>query len=141
MSGAWKQRERDVAEWFNSKRNPLSGRNNVADDGSRRLGDVVYNHAVIEVKRRKNNSAVTRAKATRELSGKSRKPWVHIEFSTGQPGLVSFVFDFDTARHVAKALMSLWESPIVVSQAQQGQQPPPSWTNDQDQAHLSRRQG
>ncbi len=108
MSGAWKQRERDVAEWFGTVRNPLSGRNNVADDGTRRLGDVILNCAVVEVKRRKACSTVTRAKATRYEANKVKKPWAHFEFCTGQPNIVTLTLDIKTMREVSKFLLSRW---------------------------------
>ena len=108
MSGAWKERERLVAKWFSSCRNPLSGRNNVDDAGNKRLGDVIHPVAVIEVKRRKANSTLFRAKETRDLANQHKKPWVHVEFATGQPGLVGFVMDFESAEKVAHYLQILW---------------------------------
>jgi len=115
MSGAWKEKERLVAKWFDSTRNPLSGRNNVDDSGQRRLGDIIYKHAVVEVKRRKKNSCLLRAKETRKLATKNKKPWVHIEFSTGQPELVAFVFNYEVAEIIAKVLKSKWESGVISS--------------------------
>lgn len=123
MSGAWKERERLVASWFGSYRNPLSGRNNVADDGSRRLGDVIHPIAVIEVKRRKANSTLFRAKETRELA--KDKPWVHVEFATGQPGIVAFVMDFKMADNVARYLNSSWFTDVDQPSSTHRQPPPP----------------
>lgn len=106
MSDGWKQKERLVAGWFGSVRNPLSGRNNVSDDGTRRLGDLVYPHAVVEVKRRKANTAITRAKETRQLA--AGKPWIHVEFSTGQPEITALVMDYELAKKVCKFLDQEW---------------------------------
>jgi len=109
MSGAWKKKERLVAKWFGSHRNPLSGQNNIADDGSKRLGDLVYPFSVVEVKRRKNNSSITRAKTTRDLANKHDKPWIHLEFSTGQPNMVALVMDYYSAGVLIQAYKELVE--------------------------------
>ena len=62
---AWQDRERLVAGWFGSVRNPLSGRGNVTDDGKRRLGDSVYRYAILESKLiGTGHAAIKRAKKT-----------------------------------------------------------------------------
>lgn len=109
MSKAWQEKERLVGEWFGSTRNPLSGRNNVDDNGNRRLGDVIHPLAVIEVKRRKNNSTIIRAKETRDLAKKHNKPWVHLEFATSQPEIVSISLNYEEAKKICKLLNIQWE--------------------------------
>jgi len=108
MSGAWKQRERLVASWFGNVRNPLSGRNNVNDDGSKRLGDICYRYAVVEIKRRKTFS-LKYAKETKKLAVKYGLPWICIEFKTGEPDIVRFSVSRKEAKYVCKALKLLWE--------------------------------
>jgi len=51
---AWKQRERDVADFFHGQRNPLSGRN-----GKHTAADVIHDRLFIEVKLREKHSAVS----------------------------------------------------------------------------------
>lgn len=101
-SKAWQQLERKVADWFGTRRNPLSGRNNVCDDLSPRLGDIIYSHAVVEVKRRATVSFDV-AKDTRELAKRHFKPWIVFEFRTGEPNLVKISCDHGLAAHLAKA--------------------------------------
>ncbi|MCX6707221.1 MAG: hypothetical protein NT001_03710, partial [Candidatus Woesearchaeota archaeon] len=67
-NATWKQREREIAEMFGTSRNPLSGSNNRADDGSKRQGDILYSFAIIEVKLRKDNSTIKRALETKKLA-------------------------------------------------------------------------
>ncbi len=81
---AWKGRESFVAErWFNTTRNPLSGRNNRNDDGSKRLGDNLYQQALVEVKLRKKNAVIERALETRELAEANDIPYIHLESLLG----------------------------------------------------------
>lgn len=86
-SKGWQETERLVARWFNSVRNPLSGRNNVNDDGSRRLGDVVHRWLLIEIKRHKG-IALRMADETRQLAKLHGRPWLHLEFQTGRRDIV-----------------------------------------------------
>lgn len=108
MSGAWKETERIVAGWFFSVRNPLSGRNNVADDGSRRLGDIVYPHAVVEVKRHKTISMVN-VPCVRDLARATGKPWALFEFKTGYMHAVKITVDKDTAAYLCQKLDEHWK--------------------------------
>lgn len=110
MSDGWKEKERLVAEWFGSHRNPLSGGNNVNDEGGKRLGDLVYKPGIVEVKRRKNNAFIGRAKHTRMQANSVNLPWLHIEFSTRQPDIVGMVMDYDLARDVVRFIRMIWES-------------------------------
>jgi hypothetical protein len=68
-SKSWKKTEDLFGEFFGVRRNPLSGRNNLSDDGSRRLGDLLYQKAVIEVKQRKKGkmASALRARKIREI--------------------------------------------------------------------------
>lgn len=108
MSSGWKQRERLVASWFGTYRTPLSGRNNRNDDGSKRLGDILYRHALIEVKRRKS-IGMKLAKETRALAKEHGIPWLHIEFSTGEADLVRIVTNFTMAALMCNLLSAKLE--------------------------------
>lgn len=118
MSGAWKQRERLLAEWFGTLRNPLSGRNNRNDDGSKRLGDVLYRPAVLEAKRRKCVAPIRRAKETRKLADDAGLPWAHFEYETRTPEMCAIVVNFATARYLAAQLRALWEGKCQVGGAE-----------------------
>lgn len=118
MSGAWKETERTVAAWFKSHRNPLSGRNNVDDDGARRLGDIVYKHAVIEVKRHKAIS-MTNVPCVRDLAKKANKPWALFEFKTGYQHAVKITVDKDTAAFIASCLDARWRA-LAAAQNESG---------------------
>lgn len=107
-SRSWQDRERLVAKWFGTKRNPLSGRNNVDDKGERRLGDIIYPYALIEVKRRKECS-FNFAKEARELAKTRKLPWLVFEFKTAEPGLVKINMDYETAQKVCEFLAIEWE--------------------------------
>lgn len=102
-SGSWKVMERKVAEWFGSHRNPLSGRNNVDDEGERRLGDIVYKFAAIEVKQKKTVSMVD-VDCIKVPAMAARKPWLLVEFKKGAPNLVKLTMDHATAEYVCQAL-------------------------------------
>lgn len=107
MSGSWKNKERLVAGWFGTKRNPLSGRNNVGDNLERRIGDVIYKYAVIEVKRRKSIS-MKMAKETKADGLEAGKPWLHFEFQTGQPQIVKLTTSYQTAALICELLNGRW---------------------------------
>ena len=51
---AWKQRERDVADFFHGQRNPLSGRSS-----KHTAADVIHDRLFIECKLRGKHSAVS----------------------------------------------------------------------------------
>lgn len=110
---AWKARERQIAEWFNTQRNPLSGANNRSDDGGDRIGDLVGLPAVVEVKLRKRHPAITRAKKTREEAAKVNKPWAHVEVASEAPGLAALVVSHEVMKKLAKHLLFLWERRLV----------------------------
>lgn len=108
-SRSWQEKERLVAKWFNTIRNPLSGRNNVDDKGNRRLGDIIYKYALVEVKRRKGCSFVF-AKEAKKLAAKNNIPWVVFEFKTGEPDLVKLNVDHKTAAAICEFLSVKWEN-------------------------------
>lgn len=108
-SRSWQEKERLVAKWFNTIRNPLSGRNNVDDKGNRRLGDIIYKYALVEVKRRKECS-FSFAKSARDLANKNKLPWIVFEFKTGEPDLVKLNVDYKTAQAICEFLSVKWEN-------------------------------
>lgn len=108
-SRSWQEKERLVAKWFNTIRNPLSGRNNVDDKGNRRLGDIVFKYALVEVKRRKECS-FNFAKSARALASKNNIPWIVFEFKTGEPDLVKLNVDYKTAEMISEFLATCWEA-------------------------------
>ncbi|MGA2956146.1 MAG: hypothetical protein ABSF48_10535 [Thermodesulfobacteriota bacterium] len=66
---AWKQRERDVADFFHGQRNPLSGRNS-----KHTAADVIHDQLFIECRLRKKHTAVSlwdEVKALAEQEGKT----------------------------------------------------------------------
>jgi len=86
----WKQRERDIArEFFDSSRNPLSGRNNISDSGERRPG---------------------RAKVTAEEAKKLKKPWIHIETLKGTKKIFCLCMSKEDAKECIKYLRKKWEN-------------------------------
>lgn len=115
-SNSWKEKERLVAKWFGSHRNPLSGRNNIADDGSRRLGDIVYKHAVIEVKHKKTVNVDVGAETRKLADG---RPWLVFEFKVARSGsapeasLVKITCDHKTAAFICDALKKRHEEGLV----------------------------
>ena len=108
-SRSWQEKERLVAKWFGTKRNPLSGRNNIDDKGNRRLGDIIYPYAVVEIKRRKECSFIF-AKAVRKLANQQKLPWIVFEFKTAEPDLVKLNLDYKTAQAVCEFLATKWEN-------------------------------
>ena len=121
MSGStWKGKERIVAGWFDGYRNPLSGRNNRDDKGNRRVGDVIYPPALIEVKYRSKVSSITRAKETQRLADKEKLPWLHIEFQRGSNACVAIVLTAELAEEMVRGfLRPKWEGePGPVAQAE-----------------------
>lgn len=108
-SRSWQDKERLVAKWFGVQRNPLSGRNNIDDRGERRLGDIIYPYALVEVKRRKGCS-FNFAKDARKLAKTRNLPWIVLEFKTGEPDLVKMNMDYKTAQAVCEFLATKWEN-------------------------------
>lgn len=109
MSGAWKNKERLVAGWFKTMRNPLSGRNNIGDNLQRRIGDIIYPHAVVEVKRRKS-VGMKLAQETRKDGKEAGKPWLHFEFATGQPDIVKITVNYRIAALACALLDQHWRA-------------------------------
>jgi len=67
--GTWKAEEREVADDWGTKRNPLSGANNTSDSGRPRPGDIIMPagfNALVEVKYRASHAHHTLFKAARE---------------------------------------------------------------------------
>lgn len=108
-SGSWKNMERLVANWFCSHRNPLSGRNNVDDEGNKRLGDLVYKYAAIEVKQHKTIS-MTNVECIKRPALAARLPWLLVEFKKGAINLVKLTMDHSTAEFVCNALDQKWRA-------------------------------
>jgi len=109
-SNLWKKWEREVASWIGSRRNPLSGSNNVSDDGKERLGDVICDTAVIEVKLRANNSVITRARESYEkVKGKlDGRRFIYIERAKGKKDLVCLVLPYEDAKEVVRYLTKIF---------------------------------
>ncbi len=103
----WKAWEREVAGWVGSKRNPLSGANNVSDDGKERLGDVIHPSAVIEVKLRANNATISRAREIyKEVKKKAKdKKFVYVERVKGNKELVCLVLPYEDAKKAVQAVV------------------------------------
>lgn len=106
-SRSWQNKERLVAGWFSTCRNPLSGRNNVNDAGERRCGDIIYGDGVIEVKRKKN-LAIGDALETRDLAASRGLPFAHFEFKTGQADIVTVTLNYGDAKTAVEALRIKW---------------------------------
>ena len=105
----WKALERFFAEWFDSKRNPLSGRNNVDDQGQTRPGDVIYKHAIVECKLRAKNAIIERAKETKTLADQLQKPWIHLEALKGSRNIICIALPQEDARECVRFLRNKWE--------------------------------
>ncbi len=103
----WKAWEREVAGWVGSKRNPLSGANNVSDDGTERLGDVIHPSAVIEVKLRANNATISRANSIyKEVKKKAKdKKFVYVERVKGNKELVCLVLPYEDAKKAVQTVV------------------------------------
>jgi DNA relaxase NicK len=91
----FKNFEAQIGEWFGVRRNPLSGRNNRDDSGKKRLGDVLYKHALVEGKTRRKNSVFTRVYETKKLAGENKVPWIHFERLVGDTKTIITVCDED----------------------------------------------
>jgi len=100
----WKAWEREVASWIGSRRNPLSGKNNVSDDGRPRAGDVVSKRLYIEVKLRKQVGAIELMRHEYKKSKKTKKRFVGVIREKGRKDLICLVVDKETAKRVLKAL-------------------------------------
>ena len=103
----WKEWEREVASWIGSRRNPLSGSNNVSDDGKERLGDVICDRAVIEVKLRGANATISRAKEVyKEVKKKAKgKKFIYVERVKGSKELVCLVLPYEDAKRAVQIIV------------------------------------
>lgn len=81
---AWKQRERDVADFFHGQRNPLSGRN-----GKHTAADVIHDRLFIEVKLREKHSAVSLWDEVKALADREGKVPVVVLCEKNRPGFWS----------------------------------------------------
>lgn len=90
---AWKQRERDVAEFFHGQRNPLSG-------GSSRhtRADVIHPTLFIECKLRRKHTAVSLWDETKALAGKEGKTPVVVLCEKNRPGFWILVHSDDLVK-------------------------------------------
>lgn len=86
----WKNFEREIALWFNTRRNPLSGKNNCSDSGEARSGDIVVKpewSCLIECKTRKTfpkSGTYYRALETiKEAKERCINNWFHFERKNG----------------------------------------------------------
>ena len=123
---AWKNREAIIAAFFGTKRNPLSGRNNRSDDGSRRLGDIVYPFpkeapAVVEVKLRGKVASVVRAQETAALAKEYGREWVHFESTKGDQSIWCVCLPEELVKEVIdKVLRPRWEKEKINDQTKLG---------------------
>ena len=78
---AWKQRERDVAEFFHGQRNPLSGGNS-----RHTRADVIHDRLFIECKLRKKHTVISLWDETKALADKEGKTPVIALCEKGRPG-------------------------------------------------------
>lgn len=110
---SWQRQERLVADWFKTRRNPLSGSNNVDDFGRHRIGDIIIGCGVVEVKRRSTVSMRT-AQETRRRAQAVGRPWAVFEFQTGTADLVKITIDHETARDICAIIRKRWEARACV---------------------------
>ena len=87
---AWKKRERDVANYFNGKRTPLSGGN-----GKVTRADVIHEDLFIECKLRKKHTAITLWDNTNEMAKKEGKTPVIALCEKGRAGFWVMVHSDD----------------------------------------------
>ena len=90
MNKAWKQRERDVADFFHGQRNPLSGRNS-----KHTAADVIHEKLFIEVKLRKMHTAVSLWDQVNHLAEKEDKVPVVCLCQKNRPGFWILVHSDD----------------------------------------------
>ena len=86
----WKQRERDVAEFFHGQRNPLSGRNS-----KHAAADVIHDRLFIECKLRKKHTVVSLWDEVKALAGKEGKTPVVVLCEKNRPGFWIMVHSED----------------------------------------------
>lgn len=77
----WKQRERDVAEFFHGQRNPLSGK-----AGKHTSADIIHDKLYIEVKLRARHAVVTTWDKIKKQADKENKTPVLVLCTKNRPG-------------------------------------------------------
>lgn len=106
----WVVRERILAGWFKTNRNPLSGRNNVDDQGKRRLGDAAYPYALLESKLVGKHAAISRARDTWRQAKEAGKPFLHVEFQKGSNAVVGLFVTKELAAELCGYLDRKWRN-------------------------------
>ena len=102
---AWKKRERDVANYFNGKRTPLSGGN-----GKVTRADVIHEDLFIECKLRAKHTAISLWDDTAKLAKEEGKTPVIALCEKNRPGFWVMVHSSDLEK--IKKLF-LWQILIV----------------------------
>lgn len=118
----WKLLEKQIGELFRGVRNPLSGRNNVSDQGKKRLGDVIVPELeekripyLIETKLYKSIATITRAKDTQKLAKEHDiTSWFHIERQNGTGDIIVFAVNKEWADKIAKFILDKLQEGDVV---------------------------
>ena len=87
---AWKKRERDVAQYFNGTRTPLSGGN-----GKVTRADVIHDDLFIECKLRAKHTAIKLWDDTKVLADKEKKTPVIALCEKNRPGFWIMVHSDD----------------------------------------------
>ena len=95
MNKAWKQRERDVADFFHGERNPLSGQNS-----KQTAADVIHENLFIEVKLRQTHTAVSLWDQVNQLAEKENKVLVVCLCEKNRPGFWILVHSIDLPKLV-----------------------------------------
>ena len=104
MDKLWKAWEREVAGWIGSRRNPLSGSNNVSDSGRGRLGDIIHPSAVIECKLRKSVSVISMMRGEYRKAKKEGKTFVGVVREKGKKDLICLVLPYEEAKRVLREI-------------------------------------
>ena len=104
MDKLWKAWEREVAGWIGSRRNPLSGSNNVSDSGKGRLGDIIHPSAVIECKLRKSVSVISMMRGEYRKAKKEGKTFVGVVREKGKKDLICLVLPYEEAKRVLRKI-------------------------------------
>jgi hypothetical protein len=89
----WKQRERDVADFFHGQRNPLSGRNS-----KHIAADVIHDRLFIECKLREKHSAVSLWDEVKALADREGKTPVVVLCEKNRPGFWVLVHSEDLSK-------------------------------------------
>lgn len=81
------------------------------DSGKRRAGDIIHSMGVVEIKRKKSTS-FKEAKSLLQLVKPDRKPWLLVEFRTGEADLVKLTMNHKTAAAVCNFIDLYWGKPV-----------------------------